>query len=66
MTVLWKEVFGTVLGASERSYVSELLEVRNRLAHNDAFTHDNAGRAADRAAHCPWDAAMFSSRLGGR
>jgi len=47
MTVFWKNAFATVLGHAERSYVSELLEVRNRLAHNDAFTHDDAERALD-------------------
>jgi len=47
MMFLWKEAFGTVLGHAERSYVSELLEVRNRLAHNKAFTYDDAERALD-------------------
>jgi len=43
--VFWKNAFATVLGPSERSYVSELLAVRNRLAHNRAFTYDDAERA---------------------
>lgn len=47
MMVLWKEAFSTVLGHSERSYVSELLEVRNKLSHNEAFTYDDAERALD-------------------
>lgn len=44
---LWKEAFSAVLGHSERSYVSELLEVRNRLSHNETFTYDDAERALD-------------------
>lgn len=47
MFVFWKEAFSTVLGHSERSYVSELLEVRNKLSHNEAFTYDDAERALD-------------------
>lgn len=47
MMFLWKEAFGTVLGHQERSYVSELLEVRNRLSHNETFTYDDAERALD-------------------
>ena len=47
MFVFWKEAFSTVLGHSERSYVSELLEVRNKLSHNEAFSYDDAERALD-------------------
>ncbi|MCF3932501.1 DUF499 domain-containing protein [Acuticoccus sp. M5D2P5] len=47
MMAFWKEAFSTVLGHPERSYVSELLEVRNRLAHNETFTYDDAERALD-------------------
>ncbi|WP_419906233.1 DUF499 domain-containing protein [Hoeflea sp.] len=47
MMFLWKEAFGTALGHQERSYVSELLEVRNRLSHNETFTYDDAERALD-------------------
>jgi predicted AAA+ superfamily ATPase len=47
MMAFWKEAFGTVLGHPERSYVSELLEVRNRLSHNETFTYDDAERALD-------------------
>lgn len=35
------------LDHAERSIVSELLEARNRLAHNDPFGHDDAERALD-------------------
>lgn len=43
----WKEAFGAVLGNQERSYVSELMDVRNRLAHNETFSYDDAERALD-------------------
>lgn len=47
MMAFWKDAFATVLGHQERSYVSELLEVRNRLSHNETFTYDDAERALD-------------------
>lgn len=47
MMAYWKDAFSTVLGHPERSYVSELLEVRNRLSHNETFTYDDAERALD-------------------
>jgi len=47
MMAFWKEAFATVLGHPERSYVSELLEVRNKLSHNEPFTYDDAERALD-------------------
>lgn len=47
MMLFWKEAFGTVLGHSERSYVSELIDVRNKFAHNGTFTYDDAERALD-------------------
>ncbi|WP_375567494.1 DUF499 domain-containing protein [Oceaniradius stylonematis] len=47
MMAFWKDAFSTVLGHQERSYVSELLEVRNRLSHNETFTYDDAERALD-------------------
>ncbi|NRP75165.1 hypothetical protein ILFOPFJJ_06088 [Ensifer psoraleae] len=47
MMAFWKDSFGTVLGHPERSYVSELLDVRNKLAHNENFTYDDAERALD-------------------
>lgn len=47
MMVFWKEAFSTVLGHPERSYVSELLDVRNKLSHNETFTYDDAERALD-------------------
>ncbi|MDX0174507.1 DUF499 domain-containing protein [Sinorhizobium meliloti] len=47
MMAFWKDAFAMVLGHPERSYVSELLEVRNRLSHNENFTYDDAERALD-------------------
>lgn len=47
INVLWMEVFAKTLGKPERTYVNELIEVRNRLAHNDSFTYDDAERALD-------------------
>ncbi|MDI6712184.1 MAG: Swt1 family HEPN domain-containing protein [Anaerosomatales bacterium] len=46
---LWHPVFGKVLGHAERTYVSELRDVRNRWAHNEPFTTDDAYRAFDTA-----------------
>jgi predicted AAA+ superfamily ATPase len=47
MMAFWKEAFATVLGHPERSYVSELLDVRNKLSHNETFSYDDAERALD-------------------
>ncbi len=43
----WQQVFRNVLGQSERTYVSELRDVRNRWAHQETFTTDDAYRALD-------------------
>lgn len=47
MMAFWKDAFASVLGHPERSYVSELLDVRNKLSHNETFTYDDAERALD-------------------
>jgi uncharacterized protein len=47
MMAFWKDAFSMVLGHPERSYVSELLDVRNKLSHNETFTYDDAERALD-------------------
>ena len=47
MMSYWNEAFKSVLGHAERSYVSELLDVRNKLSHNEDFTYDDAERALD-------------------
>ena len=45
----WNEVFRLTLGHPERSLVSELREHRNRWAHQEAFSSDDAYRALDSA-----------------
>jgi len=45
----WNEVFRQTLGHAERSLVSELREVRNRWAHQEPFSSDDAYRALDSA-----------------
>ena len=43
----WNEVFRNTLGHTERSLVSELREVRNGWAHQNAFSSDDTYRALD-------------------
>lgn len=43
----WNACFRNVLGASQRSLVSELRDWRNKWAHNEAFSNDQAQRALD-------------------
>ncbi len=43
----WHRVFRDVLGPVERAYVSELIEIRNRWAHENPFTSDDVYRALD-------------------
>src|SRR5947209_6156793 len=45
----WNEVFRATLGNAERSLVSELRDVRNRWAHQNPFSGDDAYRALDSA-----------------
>ena len=45
----WNDVFRQTLGQAERTLVSELRGVRNRWAHQEAFTTDDAYRALDSA-----------------
>src|SRR5690606_32996834 len=47
MDRFWMDAFKTVLGRAERSIVNELVDVRNKLSHNEAFTYDDAERALD-------------------
>ena len=47
MMTFWKEGFAAALGQTERALVSELLEVRHTLAHEGAFSYDDAERALD-------------------
>lgn len=43
----WNRVFRKILGHAERSLVSELRDHRNRWAHQQAFSSDDADRALD-------------------
>ena len=43
----WNEIFKKTLGFAERSLVSELRDVRNRWAHQQTFSSDDAYRAMD-------------------
>lgn len=43
----WNAVFSKTLGQVERTYVSELRDVRNRWAHQDTFTYEDTYRALD-------------------
>ena len=42
MNVFWMDAFKTVLGRAERAIINELVEVRNKLSHNETFTYDDA------------------------
>src|SRR5713101_4739982 len=43
----WQSVFRNTLGQAERSLVSELRDVRNKWAHQEGFSTDDAYRALD-------------------
>src|SRR5260370_961186 len=43
----WNEVFFNTLGKVERTIIHELIDVRNRWAHQQAFNTDDAYRALD-------------------
>lgn len=47
MDRFWSEAFKAVLGRAERALVNELVDVRNKLSHNETFTYDDAERALD-------------------
>lgn len=46
----WDATFKKILGRSDRTLISELREVRNKWAHQKAFSSDDAYRAMDSAA----------------
>ncbi len=50
MVSSWGDVFRQTLGHTERSLVSELLDWRNKWAHQERFSSDDAERALDSAA----------------
>ncbi|MEW6319482.1 MAG: Swt1 family HEPN domain-containing protein [Acidobacteriota bacterium] len=43
----WNDVFGRTLGRAERSLVQELRDCRNKWAHQEPFSGDDADRALD-------------------
>ena len=43
----WQSIFKHVLGHVERSYAGELIDVRNKWAHEKPFTSDDVYRALD-------------------
>jgi len=45
----WNDVFRLTLGHSERSFVSELRDHRNKWAHQEAFSSDDTYRVLDSA-----------------
>jgi hypothetical protein len=45
----WNDVFKPALQQQDRSYTTELLSVRNRSAHDETFSNDDAYRALDTA-----------------
>ncbi|MBV5300036.1 MAG: hypothetical protein JZU64_18395, partial [Rhodoferax sp.] len=47
---IWNEVFRRTLGFAERSLVSEVRDWRNKWAHQQPFSGDDAYRALDSAA----------------
>ncbi len=47
INLFWDDAFKSVLGRGERAIVSELIDVRNKLAHNEAFSCGDAECALD-------------------
>lgn len=47
MERFWNECFRSTLERTHRSIVNELVDVRNKLAHDGTFTYDDAERALD-------------------
>ena len=43
----WNDIFRTVLDRTHRSIVVEIQDVRNKLAHDQKFSYDDAERALD-------------------
>jgi predicted AAA+ superfamily ATPase len=43
----WNDIFGRALGRAERSLVQELRDCRNKWAHQEPFSSDDADRALD-------------------
>lgn len=45
----WRDVFAKMLGHAERALVGELIEVRNRWAHQRPFSYEDTHRSLDSA-----------------
>lgn len=45
----WQYIFRKVMSQADRALVGELIDIRNRWAHQEAFTSDDAYRAVDSA-----------------
>ncbi|MCA1964963.1 MAG: hypothetical protein LDL31_13540 [Prosthecobacter sp.] len=43
----WKDLFSDRLGKSHRAIVNELIDIRNRWAHQETFSNDDTDRALD-------------------
>ena len=43
----WMDSFKDVLGRTERSYVNEIIDARNKHAHNENFSYSDTERAID-------------------
>ena len=50
MVFAWNDIFRAILGQTERSIVGELRGWRNKWAHQERFSSDDAERALDSAA----------------
>src|SRR3972149_1482869 len=59
----WNDVFGKTLGRAERSLVQELRDWRNKWAHQEPFSSDDADRALDSMARLL--TAISASQAGG-
>src|SRR5262245_54989047 len=42
MWAAWNDIFGRTLGRAERSLVQELIDFRNKWAHQEPFSSDDA------------------------
>lgn len=47
MDKTWGPIFGAILGRSDRNLVLELIDVRNKWAHQEPFSGDDTDRALD-------------------
>jgi predicted AAA+ superfamily ATPase len=43
----WRDLFSDRLGKSHRAIVNEVIDIRNRWAHQEAFSNDDTDRALD-------------------